>query len=133
VRTVWLNFGCVAFWAVWYFVWGRPPLALMGATAALVLTYSFVHDWHNDTTAYREALKDVEHGDRVLSNEAPMRLNGWQRLWVLLTVLWSLLMALIAPDSNDPLSTKLALWLIPPLAFYAFGWAVAWVRRGFAS
>jgi len=63
-----------------------------------------------------------------------MLLNGWQRLWVLIATIWTLIVAAFVADAGvgSPLST-LAWWAIPPLSLYAFGWAIAWVRRGFAS
>ncbi len=63
-----------------------------------------------------------------------MRLNGWQRLWVLIAGIWTLLVASFVIDVGvgSPLST-FAWWAIPPLSLYALGWAIAWVRRGFSG
>jgi hypothetical protein len=125
----------------------------------------------------------------------PIQLNGWRRLWVVITVLWSIPVAgfaytnwphqpnwfehsgsqadqkgekfteaeleevvragqlkpqddpLLAPDEQSALRTVTArihrdavsslvirvaaVWLLPAITLYAFGSAVAWVRRGF--
>jgi len=71
-----------------------------------------------------------------------MKLNGWQRLWVVfstLLVLFSLvLVPLIYVSEGTPLTVNL--WLIFvavaigwPVAVYAIGFIIAWVIRGFRS
>lgn len=66
-----------------------------------------------------------------------MKLNGWQRLWVFVSVpifivgVVAFVMELVSESQYaDPTSPILAavLW---PAFLYAFGWGVAWVRRGF--
>jgi len=65
-----------------------------------------------------------------------MRLNGWQRLWVVLCVLWLLFASLVA-FLDDPgwdvqgLLDILLIWFVPPIAVYALGLMSAWVIRGF--
>ena len=62
------------------------------------------------------------------------RLNGWQRLWVVLTVAWTLLIAsAIIASQSDPLRyfNIFLLWLLPIPGSYALGWAIGWVARGF--
>ena len=65
---------------------------------------------------------------------ASMQLNGWQRLWVLTAAIWTVIVVLftVSLGVGSPIST-FAWWVIPPLSLYAFGWAIAWVRRGFSS
>ena len=86
-----------------------------------------------------------------------MRLNGWQRLWVLGATIWASLVLLVAvtqfPEPGqlpvDPTSLAspssysyrvgewvgmvLSIWALPAGALYALGVGIAWVRRGFAS
>ena len=70
-----------------------------------------------------------------------MRINGWQRLWLLASTLWAVVILLAAgiprsdgdytvPSANVALLV-LRLWIVPVVAVYAFGLGVAWVRRGF--
>lgn len=68
-----------------------------------------------------------------------MKLNGWQRLWLLVTVIWAIPWAvLIFADMQSggdvglaSLAFWLSGWIIPSLALYALGLGVAWVIRGF--
>jgi hypothetical protein len=73
-----------------------------------------------------------------------MRINGWQRLWLLASTVWAVVILLLAGilqvdggqgDQMVP-SAKVALlvvrlWLAPAAAVYGFGLGLAWVRRGF--
>ena len=70
-----------------------------------------------------------------------MRINGWQRLWLLASLLWAVAVLALAGifqsggDQTIP-SAKTALlilrvWLVPVAAVYGFGLGLAWVRRGF--
>jgi hypothetical protein len=70
-----------------------------------------------------------------------MRINGWQRLWLLASVLCAvaiLLLAGILQSEGDQTVPSLRealfvarLWIVPVAAVYAFGLGFAWVRRGF--
>ena len=70
-----------------------------------------------------------------------MRINGWQRLWVLASILWAVVILLLAgilqfdgdqtvPSANVAVFV-VRLWIVPVAAVYAFGVGLAWVRRGF--
>ena len=65
-------------------------------------------------------------------------LNGWQRLWVLASILWAVALLLLAgilqPDRDQTAQSVLfvvRLWTGPVVAVYGFGLGLAWVRRGF--
>lgn len=58
------------------------------------------------------------------------QLNGWQRLWVVVSVCLGLMVFLEGPPSN--LLRAFFDWAVLVGVLYAFGWAIAWVRRGFA-
>ena len=70
-----------------------------------------------------------------------MRINGWQRLWLLASILWAavilLLSGILQPDGDQivPSATEallvVRLWLVPVAAVYGLGLGLAWVRRGF--
>ena len=70
-----------------------------------------------------------------------MRVNGWQRLWLLASILWAVLILVLAgsfqSDSDQTVpSANMALflvrlWIVPVAAVYGFGLGLAWVRRGF--
>ena len=63
-----------------------------------------------------------------------MRLNGWQRLWVVIASLWMPLgiwqWAVLSP-SLQGLALGFAVCATPLAVLYAAGLTVAWVRRGF--
>jgi hypothetical protein len=70
-----------------------------------------------------------------------MRVNGWQRLWLLVSIVWAIVILVLAGalqvdgDQTVP-SAKAALfvvrlWIVPVVAVYGFGSGLAWVRRGF--
>ena len=70
-----------------------------------------------------------------------MRINGWQRLWLLASILWAGVILLLAgilqfdgdltvPGANEALFVT-RLWMVPVAAVYGFGLGLAWVRRGF--
>ena len=70
-----------------------------------------------------------------------MRISGWQRLWLLASILWAVVILVLAGilqfdgDQTVP-SAKVALfvvrlWIVPVAAVYGFGLGLAWVRRGF--
>jgi hypothetical protein len=67
-------------------------------------------------------------------------LNGWQRLWLLASILWAVailaLSGIVQSDrdqiaQNAPLVVRL--WIVPVAAVYGFGLGIAWVRRGFQT
>ena len=64
-----------------------------------------------------------------------MRLNGWQRLWVVLAALWFPVTVWQFVTIGDGSATSIGLGILvcaTPLALlYAAGLTVAWVRRGF--
>lgn len=68
-----------------------------------------------------------------------MHINGWQRLWLLASILWAVvILALAGILPNGDLAVPSAnmvfvvrLWLVPVAAVYVFGLGLAWVRRGF--
>jgi hypothetical protein len=70
-----------------------------------------------------------------------MRINGWQRLWLLASIVWAVVVLRLAgtfqfdgdqsaPSANEALLV-VRLWLVPVAAVYGFGLGLAWVRRGF--
>jgi hypothetical protein len=70
-----------------------------------------------------------------------MRINGWQRLWLVASILWGVAVLLLAgilqsggdrtiPSANEALFA-VRLWIVPVAAVYGFGLSLAWVRRGF--
>jgi len=64
-----------------------------------------------------------------------MRINGWQRLWLLASILWAVVVLLLAgiqtvPSANAVLFV-VRLWIVPVAAVYGLGLGLAWVRRGF--
>lgn len=68
-----------------------------------------------------------------------MRINGWQRLWLVASILWAVVILLLAGPSNGAQTVPNAnvvlflvrLWLVPVSAAYGLGLGLAWVRRGF--
>ena len=63
-------------------------------------------------------------------------LNGWQRLWLLASILWAVVILALAgmPDRGWTMQSALfvmRLWIMPVAAVYGFGLGLAWVRRGF--
>ena len=71
----------------------------------------------------------------------PIRINGWQRLWLVASILWAVVILLLAGilqsgGAQTVPSAKVALfvmrlWIVPVAAVYGFGLGLAWVRRGF--
>jgi hypothetical protein len=68
-------------------------------------------------------------------------LNGWQRLWLLASILWAVVILALAgilqsdgvhavPNANGVLFV-VRLWIVPVAAVYGLGLGLAWVRRGF--
>jgi hypothetical protein len=69
-----------------------------------------------------------------------MHINGWQRLWLLGSILWAVVILALAgrfQSGGGPIPSAemilfvVRLWIVPVAAIYAFGLGLAWVRRGF--
>ena len=67
-----------------------------------------------------------------------MRVNGWQRAWLVTSVLWIIFWIVLGfgVAYQGKLTSEDALWfftaaVLPPQILYAAGLAVAWVLRGF--
>ena len=70
-----------------------------------------------------------------------MRINGSQRLWLLASILWAVVILVLAgilrsDGDQTVLSANVVLlvvrlWMVPVSAVYGFGIGLAWVRRGF--
>jgi hypothetical protein len=65
-----------------------------------------------------------------------MRVNGWQRLWLLASILWAVVILALAgmPDRAWTMQSALfvaRLWIVPVVAAYGVGFGLVWVRRGF--
>ena len=70
-----------------------------------------------------------------------MHINGWQRLWLLASSLWAVVILALSgilqvdgdhavPSANMVLFV-VRLWIVPVAAVYALGLSLAWVGRGF--
>jgi hypothetical protein len=60
------------------------------------------------------------------------RLNGWQRLWVVLSFTWLVLIALMVwYVPTFPFFRAFLIWAIPSGLLYAGGLAVKWILAGF--
>jgi predicted membrane channel-forming protein YqfA (hemolysin III family) len=66
------------------------------------------------------------------------RLNGWQRLWVVLSALWLALVcaftALVWSSQGGSASVLLYAflgWVLPSALLYLLGLSAAWIIRGF--
>ena len=83
-------------------------------------------------------------------------MNGWQRAFVMVAVIWGLICAggvtyflvtnssleasltgydnpFIMLSTGDILGWGIYIWAVPCIALYLFGFGIAWVRRGFRS
>ena len=64
-----------------------------------------------------------------------MRLGGWFRLWIVVSLLYLVLVilsvVLVFPEEHFRLA--FLWWIIPVIGIYVLGWAVGWVYRGFRS
>lgn len=56
------------------------------------------------------------------------RLNGWQRAWVMVTIIWVVPLSFVA--IGKPVLFFLFTVVAPPIVLYAHGLAVAWLIRG---
>ena len=60
--------------------------------------------------------------------------NGWQRLWIVLTVIWVGILCVALFTTSDPVREFKTLFLtavLVPMGLYGLGVGVAWIRRGF--
>ncbi len=63
-----------------------------------------------------------------------MKLNGWQRLWLVATVLWSLFWLLLTAEGFGEEGYLLLIFylcFIPTFTVYVAGWTIGWALRGF--
>lgn len=65
-----------------------------------------------------------------------MKLNGWQRLWIVLSapfVIGAAIGAILSVVHGEFgfLWFSIAAGIVWPALMYAFGWTIVWVRRGF--
>jgi hypothetical protein len=60
-----------------------------------------------------------------------MHINGWQRLWLVASILWAVVILALAGRFRSDVGQVVRLWIVPVAAVYAFGLGLAWVRRGF--
>ena len=70
-----------------------------------------------------------------------MHINGWQRLWLLASILWAVVILALSgilqsdgdpgAPSADMLLFVMRLWIVPVAAVYALAFGLAWVGRGF--
>jgi hypothetical protein len=70
-----------------------------------------------------------------------MHFNGWQRLWLLASTVWAVVVLALAGyfqfdgDQTVPSASMILfvvrIWIVPVAAAYAFGLGLVWVRRGF--
>ena len=65
-------------------------------------------------------------------------LTGWQRLWLVASILWAVVILALAgrfaPDgvwSTQTVLFAVRLWIVPVVAVYGVGFGVAWAVRGF--
>ena len=72
-------------------------------------------------------------------------LNIWERLWVVLAVIWGVVcvgsaIRLVIENLGDaPLAAYiavasalvLAIWFLPLIGLYILGWVIGWALRGF--
>jgi len=64
-----------------------------------------------------------------------MRLNAWQRLWIVAAALWTPIAFwqwVALGSSAQAAAVGFAVWATPLAGLYMAGVTVAWVRRGFA-
>ena len=72
-----------------------------------------------------------------------MQMNGWQRLWLLASIVWAVVILALSgipqPDGGHAVPSAnmvlfvVRLWIVPVAAVYGFGLGLAWVGRGFQA
>jgi hypothetical protein len=69
-----------------------------------------------------------------------IHINGWQRLWLFVSLLWAVVILALAgsfQSADQPVPNAhmvlfvVRLWIVPVVAVYTLGLGLAWVRRGF--
>lgn len=68
-------------------------------------------------------------------------MNGWLRLWIVLSVIWGLVvgaLALVQYEPQDGDYAKMygvffAVWAVPVFGLIAVGYALKWVGAGFKA
>jgi len=58
-------------------------------------------------------------------------LNGWQRLGILLSAIWLVVVVFMAISWGMESANALLLWIVPPFLVYLLCRGVGWVWRGF--
>ena len=63
-------------------------------------------------------------------------LNGWQRLWLLGSILWAVVVLALTgtPDHGWTIQSALVvvrLWIVPVAALSTLGLGLVWIMRGF--
>jgi len=61
------------------------------------------------------------------------RLNGWQRLWVVVSLVWLVCVFFLSIDDVLSIRQLALIWLVPSIGVYLLGLGVGWVWRGFKS
>jgi len=59
------------------------------------------------------------------------KLNGWQRLWILASVIWLVVVVFLAVAWDMEGPNALLFWIVPPFVVYLLWRSVGWVWRGF--
>ena len=63
-----------------------------------------------------------------------MKLNGWQKLWVVMTLSWIIFVVVFAYKAGEEVNLQMFMEsLILPVALYFLGLLVSWMIRGFKS
>jgi hypothetical protein len=59
-----------------------------------------------------------------------MKLNGWQKLWVLAVILWGIIIIVAASGAGERLNLFKAfgVWLVPSIGIYLLGWVTVWAN-----
>ena len=61
------------------------------------------------------------------------RLKGWQRLWVVASLVWLVCVFFLSIDDVLSIRQLALIWLVPSIGVYLLGLGVGWVWRGFKS
>lgn len=65
-----------------------------------------------------------------------MKINGWQRIWVVVSVAWAAMTIWFLGHEDVDTSDTSTLWMVgavigPPMMLYVSGWMIGWILRGF--
>ena len=94
---------------------------------------------------YAAYIAEVKQGLGWFLGADGMTLNGWQKLWMGCSVVWgfvcvgSSVLLVIENLGDAPLAAYiavasalvLAIWFLPLITIYIFGWVIGWVVEGF--